>query len=390
MSFTSEAANKERKGRRFLGCFFTVFMLFGLGFSAIFAWPMTEILQARGWRETPCTILTSEVRSHRGSKGGSTYSVEVTYEYVVNEQTYTSSRYKFMTGSSSGYDGKKAVVDRLRPGTKTVCYVDRRNPSEAVIERGFTADLMFALIPLTFVAVGTGGLFVLMVRKGKPKSPHERAAAAGAAPPKGAKGELKASTSPGARLGCAIFLAVFWNGILSFFVVDMVQDWSKGRFDGCATAFMLPFVLVGLGILVFVGYCFLALFNPRPKVRMHGEPTLGETIEVEWEIAGNCDRMTRFSILLEGREEATYRRGTSTTTEKSIFESVELAAITRSKDMRRGKVKASIPAASMHSFKADNNKFVWHLRVEGQIPRWPDVSEEYEIEVKPHRAGGAS
>ena len=123
---------------------------------------------------------------------------------------------------------------------------------------------------------------------------------------------------------------------------------------------------------------------------MHGEPALGETIEIEWEVRGNCDRMTRFAILLEGREEATYRRGTRTTTEKSIFESIELVAMTRGKDMRRGRVKASIPAGSMHTFKSNSNKFIWQLHVQGEIPRWPDVNEEYEIEVKPRRPGAAS
>jgi len=390
VSFTSEVAGKERKNKRFLGCFFTVFMLAGLGFSSFFIWPIVELLQARGWRETPCTILTSEVKTHSDSDG-STYSVEVTYEYLVNDQSYTSSRYKFMRGSSSGYQGKKAIVDRLSPGTKTVCYVNRRNPSEAVIERGFTGDLLFGLIPLVFVAVGAGGLFGVFLYQGKPKSPHARGAASvAAAPSKDEKGVLKSSTSPGARLGCAIVIATFWNGIVSIFVVQMVDGWIKGNGDGCGTVFMIPFVLIGLGLLVFVGYSFLALFNPRPRLRMHGEPALGETIEIEWEIRGNCDRMTRFAILLEGREEATYRRGTRTTTEKSIFESIELAAITRSKDMRRGKVKASIPAGSMHTFKSNSNKFIWHLQVNGEIPRWPDVSEEYEIEMKPQRPGATS
>jgi hypothetical protein len=390
VSFTSEAEKKARKGRGCAGGFFAVFMLIGLGASAFFAWPILGIVQARGWRETPCTILASAVKEHSDSDG-STYSVELTYEYVVNDQTYTSSRYKFMSMSSSGYQGKKAIVDRLGPGTKTVCYVNRRNPSEAVIERGFTTDMLFGLIPLVFVAVGAGGLFGAFFFKGKPKSPHERGGALAArAPSKQEKGVLKSSTSPGARLGCAIGLATFWNGIISFFVVDLFRDWSSGRFEGCAAVIMLPFVLVGLAAVAYVGYCLLALFNPRPTVRMHGEPALGETVEIEWEIRGNCDRMTRFAILLEGREEATYRRGTSTTTEKSIFESIELVALTRGKDMRRGRVKAAIPAGSMHTFKASNNKFLWHVHVKGEIPRWPDLGEEYELEVKPQRPGAAS
>jgi hypothetical protein len=390
VSFTSEAEKKARKGRGCAGLFFSIFTLVGLGISLFFVWPIVGIVQARGWRETPCTILTSAVKEHSDSDG-STYSVEVTYEYVVNEQTYTSSRYRFMSFSSSGYQGKKEVVDRLSPGTKTVCYVDRRNPSEAVIERGFTADMWFVLIPLVFVAFGAGGLVVSVLSKGKPKSPHERSAmSTSGSAPRGAKGELKASTSPGARLGCAIGIAIFWNGILSFFVVDMIRDWSKGSVDGCSVVFMIPFLLIGLGFFVWVGYAFLALFNPRPTVRMHGEPALGETVEIEWEVSGNTDRMKSFSIILQGREEATYRRGTSTTTEKSIFESIELVNITRSKEMRRGKAKAAIPPGSMHTFKANSNKFLWHLHVNGDIPRWPDVSEEYEIDVKPHRPGGAS
>src|SRR5262245_28721734 len=144
MSVTgTEAERAKKKGRGILGCFFGVFLLIGLGFSGIFLWPIVEILQARSWRETPCTILTSDVESHRGSKGSSTYSVAVSFEYFVEDQRYVSTRYKFMSGSSSGYDGKAEIVNRLAPGTKTVCYVSKRDPAEAVIERGFTGDIFF-------------------------------------------------------------------------------------------------------------------------------------------------------------------------------------------------------------------------------------------------------
>jgi hypothetical protein len=98
--------------------------------------------------------------------------------------------------------------------------------------------------------------------------------------------------------------------------------------------------------------------------------------------------MTLFTITLEGREEATYRRGTSTSTDKSVFASIELARVTHPKEMKRGRVKAAIPAGTMHSFASKNNKFVWELKVVGEIPRWPDVGEEYAIDVKPHGTGG--
>jgi hypothetical protein len=37
----------------------------------------------------------------------------------------------------------------------------------------------------------------------------------------------------------------------------------------------------------------------------------------------------------------------------------------------------------MHSFTASNNRIVWTLKLSGEIPRWPDVTESVEIEVTP-------
>src|SRR6185295_7997285 len=107
MSITPSSSTKG-KGRFALGCFFTFFLLFGLAMSVVFLWPVVLIAKAKSWRQVPCTILTSQVESHRGSKGGSTYSVAVTYEYVIDDQKYTGTRYKFMSGSSSGIEGKQA------------------------------------------------------------------------------------------------------------------------------------------------------------------------------------------------------------------------------------------------------------------------------------------
>ncbi len=39
--------------------------------------------------------------------------------------------------------------------------------------------------------------------------------------------------------------------------------------------------------------------------------------------------------------------------------------------------------AILPSFKASDNRIVWTLRVEGDVPRWPDVEVEFELEVGP-------
>lgn len=385
---TSESEREKRKGRGLLGCFFTVFLLIGLGATAAFLWPVFDIFRARAWRETSCTILKSEVETHRGSKGSRTYSIAVSYEYFVDDQRYVSTRYKFISGSSSGYDGKAEIVERLKPGTKTVCFVSRKNPAEAVIERGFTSDMFLGLIPMIFAVIGGGGLYGVFLHKGKPRPvrPNAGLPAAVVSGPKAGRTTLKQASSPGGRLGCVLVFALMWNGILSFFVGDVVSGWSKGGGDGCSTVIMIPFVLVGLALVVGVLYCFLSLFNPRPTISVSASSAaLGELVELEWEMSGNVNRIRSFLILFEGREEATYRRGTSTSTDKSVFESIELVKITDPRDMRRGKVKVVIPMDTMHTFKSKNNKFLWHFLLKGDIPRWPDVDESFEFEVLPFR-----
>src|SRR5262249_14438753 len=157
-----------------------------------------------------------------------------------------------------------------------------------------------------------------------------------------------------------------------------ISGWSSGHGDGCLTVFLIPFVGIGLVLLGLVGYTLLALFNPRPSLKLSSTSVaLGDEVEVEWSTEGNVDRVRSCSITLEGREEATYKRGTSTATDKSVFARIELMTSTKGRDLRRGKAKFTIPSDTMHSFKSSNNKIVWSIRVKGEIPRWPDIGEEF-------------
>jgi hypothetical protein len=37
----------------------------------------------------------------------------------------------------------------------------------------------------------------------------------------------------------------------------------------------------------------------------------------------------------------------------------------------------------MHTFTAPSNKIIWSLKIKGEIMGWPDVQEEFPIEVTP-------
>src|SRR3989442_11965981 len=267
-----------------LAAFFSIFLIAGLAaLVMLLIRPMVKIQQARHWRQVPCTILSSEVRHHRGDKG-TTYSVDIFYRYYVNAKEYKANRYSFVTGSSSGYDGKAAVVARYRPGTKALCYVNPADPTEAVLVRSATAEMWFGLLPALFVAVGVGGLVYCVRGRGARKSVVPALAqilgggtgAVSYAAVKtewvsGPEGdgrpvELKPRISPMGKFLGGLIAALFWNGIVSVFVVHLINGWRHGRGEWFLTVFMIPFVLVGLGILGFVIYAFVGLFSPRVKL----------------------------------------------------------------------------------------------------------------------------
>jgi hypothetical protein len=86
---------------------------------------------------------------------------------------------------------------------------------------------------------------------------------------------------------------------------------------------------------------------------------------------------------LEGREEATYRRGTDTTTDKEVFSSVPVTELSSAATPATGSAEVSIPTDAIHSFNSANNKLIWAIWVFADIARMPDVKDEYPITVLP-------
>src|SRR5581483_3417392 len=336
-------------GQGFATAFFGLFMAVGLlVFYLVSVRPFAGILSARHWPGVPCTVISSEVRTHRGDKGN-TYSVNILYSYVFDDREYKANRYDFIGGSSSGYDGKQAIVNRYWPGSKAICYVNPNDPTAAVLERGFTPTMWIGLLPLVFVLVGFIGL-VSNIRKrrdpmfGQPASSAKlfNVAAASVVPvlePNSASSPLilRARASPAGKfIGCTI-AALFWNGIISVFVSHLVKHWRVGPFELFLALFLIPFVLIGLGLIVAVGYFLLAWFNPHPQITLNpGAPRLGDSVRLDWEISGRVEALQKLQLRLEGREEATYTRGTRSSTDLNIFADLEIASTSVAQEMRSG------------------------------------------------------
>lgn len=413
--FVEPVARRKTPGQ-VAGCgaaFFGVFLLAGLGFSMFFVVPAVHVIQASSWRAVPCEIVSSSVASHSDSDG-TTYSIEISYRYRVDGRSYTGNRYRFLGGSSSGSEGKQKVVDSLPPGTTTTCWVDPDDPSASVLDRGFHWEYLLVLLPLVFVAVGAGGI-VFSLRKGRklralgeseapqwlPDDLKNRVRAVRSRPqvdrfgnvPGGSSGfeassgepaVLEPKVSPLGKLGVIILIALFWNGIVSVFVWQLWKGWKAGSPDGCLALFLVPFVLVGLALLIGIPYQFLALFNPRPRVVLTpGRLVLGCPADLAWSFRGATGRIQRLEITLEGREEADYTRGTDRVTAKEVFATIPLVDAALRSAIPAGSTRIEVPADTMHSFSAPDNRIVWTLKLRGTIRRWPDVSEEMPVVVAP-------
>lgn len=386
----------------FISIFLSFFLLAGASMCYfLLVRPVLGIISAQSWVETSCTVLASEVDVSRSSdSGGDTYRPLISYEYSIKDQRYTSNRYNFSTGYSSGYDSKKRVVDSYPPGYKTSCYVNPDDPADVVLNRSFSTDLLWGLFSLPFLLMGIGGLYFIWKPKRQARSPQSEGLGSQALlssrpdyssvttdpdyKPTFGTIELKPRATPLGKFIGITLIGLFWNGITGVFVYKVVQDWIHGTAQGCLTIFLIPFVAVGLGLIYGAVHQFLAIFNPRPILRITpGHITPGDSVDVEWTFSGTASRLSKLQIRIKGEEQATYRRGTDIKTDKSVFQEIEITNTTEAFQIKQGRARIRIPENTMHSFESAHNKIVWSVLVNGDIPNWPDIEEEFAITVFP-------
>ncbi len=398
-------SSREASGGK-CGCWAGAWMFFlaGLGFSLVFIIPGVKNLQARSWAETDCEILRSWVQSHSGDDGGTTYSVEVEYRYTFDGVEYQGDRYQFMGGSSSGHKGKRKVVDALPEGSTTTCWVDPEEPSESVLYRGWSWVYLIVLFPMVFVVAGAVGLWItwksgpdtrtvsLGGESGESKNGLEAVFAAdtdGLPEVPAGPMELEESVSPLGKLAMLLFFTVFWNGIVGVFLFAGWHEWQQGgSFPGCMALFLLPFVIIGVLLLVSVPYQILALANPRPQLRLaEGGVRVGESTSLEWSFRGAAHRIRDFRLVLEGKESATYTMGTNRSTATRVFERLEVASIDRGMLAHQGSARIEVPQGTMHSFDFGDNEISWKLKLHAKIRWWPDVITEFPFVVRPPERG---
>jgi len=314
---------------------------------------------------------------------------------------------------------RDAAVERLaawRLGARVPAWYDPADPGVVVLERGFNwwMWLLTLVLPGALVTFGGSGLLRALVRWGA--SEERRAAAGGLV---GTLAPLTASpredpghptvpacddhvNSPGTVLAYRLpidspegwtligfgMFAALWNAVLVVLGINAGIDLLGGRTDWLLLGLLVPFAVVGVaGIVVFARRLVIATAIGTTQVEIGGQPLRPGTAFDVLLAQGGTGTLESLALTLEAEEQATFRLGTDTRTERLIvcrqpvaaWQSVQLSPGTRFE----ARVTATIPATAMHSLITEHNAVRWMLAVRGTPSRWPAFVRTFPVVVFP-------
>jgi len=182
-----------------------------------------------------------------------------------------------------------------------------------------------------------------------------------------------------------IGLTVVWTMFIffNFMAVDSFGGPPIGLFVGF---FLGPFIIGGI---LFAGFIVVMSTLVSPPELLITDVALkrADNFDIHYTQAfkrGTTLRSLSFTLIL--RESATYQQGTSTVTEHHdnvIQEHAEFEVHVTPNSPIDEQLSFTVPDDAMHSFDAPRNKLRWFLRVQMDIPNFPDYQREYALNVLP-------
>ena len=221
-------------------CFWSSFVLF---FDAMMTRRLWQQFESSHYPFTMGQVTGCSMTTHHGSKGGTTYGVDIGYRYSVESHTYYGSRFRYMSTPSS-YDWAMSTVRAHPAGSQVAVYFNASNPEDAVLSPDLSGgDLMIVLFLMPFNLVmigfwiGLGGW--LRERILKPVAGGVKIIVEG----------------PRTRIRLPEYGALVWSmiamGGLSF-VSIFVVGFASGFQPSIPTALLTLFVVIGTGAGIYI------------------------------------------------------------------------------------------------------------------------------------------
>lgn len=195
---------------------------------------------------------------------------------------------------------------------------------------------------------------------------------------------MNTSTKRGSSPGCLLLFGLFWIAFSAIFVFVGIGDE-----DTTFIIFGGVFVLIGLGILLFGGLSYYTRLRiGKPEITISEQMLrVGDSFTVSilhsFKSSVNVENI-RLELVF--RETATYQQGTDARTvthNHVIAKFEEPGGHFQAGHLIQQNYDLQIPLDGMHTLKVRRNKLEWFVRFTMKVPRLPDFSEEYELEVVP-------
>lgn len=309
-------------------------------------------------------------------------------------------------------------LDRTSLGEEKICWYDPDRPTHVVLSRGYNwwVWALTLLLPGALLAFGGAGLSRSLGRWGRSQ---ERQAATGHRPRDPLANEPTSTpghpgvpscedlvNSPGTilryrlpiespeswnLLGLGLF-AVLWNAVVVLLAVNAGLDLLGGRIDWLLLAVLVPFAVVGVaGVVAFTRSLVLATAVGTTQLEISAHPLRpGGTYEALL-AQGGAGAFSDLEMSLELEEQATFRQGTDTRTERLVvwksplgsWPGLQLAPGTRFE----ARATIHVPSSAMHSFASEHNGVNWRIVIRGRPARWPAFTRAFPVVVFPLAAG---
>lgn len=345
-----------------------------------------------------------------GTKTETTWQASLRLRYTTEAGEVES--WAFRGNREADRDRARGQLDRIRVGDRAACWYDPEAPDRVVLERGYNWWMwaLTLLLPGALLAFGGAGVWRSLARWGK--SEERRAARAAAGPRAGSHAAVVTPpgvpacddmvNSPGTvlrfrlplespenwtLLGFGLF-AVLWNAVLILLAVNAGLDLLGGRTDWLLLVVIVPFAAIGVaGIVVFARALLLATAIGPTQLEISDHPLRpGGTYDVIL-AQGGSGTLREIELTLELEEQATFRQGTDTRTERVVvwhaplgsWQGVQVSPGTR---FEAG-ATLRLPALAMHSFVSEHNSVSWRVVVRGQPTHWPAFTRSFPVIVFP-------
>jgi hypothetical protein len=201
---------------------------------------------------------------------------------------------------------------------------------------------------------------------------------------------LPITDSPGWKLLTVGIFTLLWNAMVSVLLVLATRNYVTGQQDWYLTALIVPFAAIGV-LSIYYGARLLLLTTAigPTSLEISDHPIYpGQHYRVYLTQAGRL-RVQRLRVSLLCHEEATYRQGTDTRTERRVvFEQVVFSR--ENFEILPGipyeeEIDLHFPADVMHSFQSDHNAVQWRIVVRASVDRWSNFERTFPLVVYPSR-----